>query len=120
MTDRAPVCACQAGGYFGVATGAIAWYVATAELTNEVYRKVSVSLTYEVIRWDVFIVIGQAPHMYVFLHDMVTHTLPNMYVFFHDMRARTLPNTFNVVHQRSSRALLSSHSCVPQRDLAPR
>lgn len=33
---------CQAGGYFGVATGAIAWYVAAAELTNEVYRKVSV------------------------------------------------------------------------------
>jgi hypothetical protein len=44
---RLRVCACQAGGYLGVATGAIAWYVATAELTNEVYRKVSAKLTYE-------------------------------------------------------------------------
>lgn len=30
----------QAGGYFGVATGAVAFYVASAELTNEVYRRV--------------------------------------------------------------------------------
>lgn len=31
----------QAAGYFGVATAAVAWYVAAAQLTNEVYRRVS-------------------------------------------------------------------------------
>ena len=31
----------QAGGYFGVATAAVAWYIAFAELVNEVYRRVS-------------------------------------------------------------------------------
>ena len=28
----------QAGGYFGVWTAAVAWYIATAELLNSVYR----------------------------------------------------------------------------------
>jgi succinate-acetate transporter protein len=31
----------QAGGYFAAATGITAFYAATAELTNEVYRRVS-------------------------------------------------------------------------------
>ena len=30
----------QAGGYFGIFTAGCAFYTATAELTNEVYRKV--------------------------------------------------------------------------------
>lgn len=29
----------KAGGYFGVATAAVAWYIAFAELVNEVYRR---------------------------------------------------------------------------------